>query len=83
MVEGSDEQGRPGVRQPAMVGLMPKMPQSDAGTRIEPLVSVPRLTGTIPAATAAPEPPLLPPAMRVRSCGFRQGPSWVFSVVKP
>jgi hypothetical protein len=59
------------------------MPFSDAGTRIEPLVSVPSESGTSPAATAAPDPPEEPPAMRDRSCGLRAGPSWEFSVVKP
>ena len=59
------------------------MPFSEAGTRMEPLVSVPRLSGTSPAATAAPEPPEEPPAIRPRSCGLRTGPSWLFSVVKP
>jgi hypothetical protein len=65
------------------VGFSPNTPHSEAGTRIEPLVSEPSVSGTCPAATAAPEPPDEPPAMRVRSCGLRVGPSWLFSVVKP
>ena len=36
--------------------------------------------GTIPAATAAPEPPLDPPAVRVVSQGLRVMPVWVGSV---
>ena len=41
--------------------------------RIDPPVSLPRAAGTIPAATAAPEPPLEPPGMRCSSCGLRTG----------
>src|SRR5258708_1944232 len=59
------------------------MPHSDAGTRIDPLVSEPSAIGTSPAATAAAEPPDEPPAIRVRSCGLCVAPSCVFSVVKP
>ena len=40
---------------------MPQMPVSDAGWRIEPPVSVPVAPGTRRAATAAAEPPELPP----------------------
>ena len=40
------------------------MPQSEDGTRIEPLVSEPSASGTRPPATAAPEPPEEPPVMR-------------------
>ena len=65
------------------VGFRPKTPHSEAGTRIEPLVSEPSVSGTCPAATAAPEPPDEPPAMRARSCGLRHAPTWLFSVVKP
>src|SRR4030095_9201161 len=56
------------------VGLSPKTPQSEAGTRIDPLVSEPRLSGTSPAATDAADPPDEPPAMRVGSCGLAAGP---------
>ena len=52
------------VRRPK-VGLRPQMPQSEAGTRMEPLVSEPRAIGTRPPATAEPEPPEEPPDMRV------------------
>jgi hypothetical protein len=47
----------------ARVGLSPKSPQHEAGMRIEPPPSPPWATGTIPAATAAAEPPLEPPVM--------------------
>ena len=45
---------------------MPKMPQNDAGTRIEPLVSEPSASGTSPPATAPPDPPEEPPVMQPR-----------------
>ena len=51
------------------VGLWPTTPQKEAGMRIEPPPSLPRAIGTAPEATAAPEPPLEPPATRVRSRG--------------
>ena len=40
------------------------MPHSEAGTRIDPLVSEPSASGTSPPATAPPEPPDEPPVMR-------------------
>ena len=58
------------------------MPQNDAGTRIEPLVSDPSASGTSPPATAPPEPPDDPPVIRAVSCGLRDGPSCAFSPVK-
>ena len=73
-------------------GRMPVTPQNAAGIRIEPAVSVPRVPGTSPAATAAPLPPLEPPQIRSVSHGLRAGPkaalvveapkanSWVFSL---
>ena len=44
-------------------GRVQAMPHMLAGTRIEPPMSLPCATGTYPAATAAPEPPLEPPAV--------------------
>ena len=41
---------------------------------MEPFVSEPSASGTMPAATHAPLPPDEPPVMRVRSCGLREGP---------
>ncbi len=64
------------------VGFRPKVPQKDEGTRIDPLVSDPIASATMPAATAAPEPEDDPPAMRERSCGLRQSPSWALRPVK-
>jgi hypothetical protein len=55
--------------------LSPNTPQHDAGTRIEPPPSLPWATGTTRAATAAAEPPLDPPEVRVRSHGVFVGPN--------
>ena len=52
------------------VGRRPTTPQWEAGTRTEPLVSVPSASATMPAATATADPPLDPPAIRVGSCGL-------------
>ena len=43
---------------------MPVIPHKEAGCLIEPPVSVPVAAGTIPAATAAAEPPELPPGTK-------------------
>src|SRR5262245_8425080 len=59
----------------ARVGFRPKRPQQDAGIRIEPPPSVPWAIGTMPAATAAAEPPLEPPALCLGFHGFRVGPN--------
>ena len=50
---------------------MPTMPQSAAGWRMEPPVSLPRAQSASPAATAAAEPPLEPPGTVARSHGLR------------
>src|SRR6185295_4054283 len=71
------------------VGMRPTTPQYDAGPRIEPPVSEPNATGTIPAATAAPEPVDEPPVNRSRFQGLRagghgrsnDGPAWAISCV--
>jgi len=65
------------------VGLSPNTPHSDAGTRIEPLVSEPSVSGTCPAATAAAEPPEEPPGTRAVSQGLRTGPKAEFSLDEP
>src|SRR4029434_10503794 len=62
----------PGPRAPTG-GWSPPMPQSDAGPRIEPPVSEPSATGTMPAATAAPDPDEEPPVKRARFHGLRAG----------
>ncbi len=56
------------------VGFRPTSPHSLAGTRIEPPPSFAWATGTMPAATAAAEPPLEPPVERPVSQGLRLGP---------
>src|SRR5687767_874652 len=65
------------------VGFRPTMPQSDAGCRTEPPVSDPSATGTMPAETAAAEPPLDPPGTRDVSQGFLTGPKAEFSFDEP
>ena len=65
------------------MGLSPTTPQSDAGWRTEPPVSVPSAQTTSPAATAAALPPLEPPGTRSRSHGFRTGPNAEFSLDEP
>ena len=49
--------------------------------RIEPPPSVPSASGTIPAATAAPEPPLEPPGVRSSDHGLRVSPNSALSVI--
>ena len=51
----------PAGRRPK-VGLKPATPQQAAGKRVEPPASVPSAASTHPAATAAADPPLDPPA---------------------
>ena len=63
------------------VVFMPNRPQQDAGMRIEPPPSLAWASGTMRAATAAAEPPLEPPAVRVGSHGLRVGPNSTGSVV--
>src|SRR5262249_19528942 len=59
----SPKSGPSAVR--ARVGLRPTIPHMLAGNRIEPPMSLPCATGARPAATAAAEPPLEPPGLRV------------------
>src|SRR5690242_15146365 len=65
------------------VGLSPKMPQSDDGTLIEPLVSVPMAARDIPALTATAEPPLEPPDILLGSQGFIDEPKCGLILVMP
>src|SRR5713226_5038901 len=58
-------------------------PHNDAGCRTEPPVSEPSATGTIPAATAAAEPPEEPPGTRDVSHGFFTRPNAEFSFDEP
>ena len=59
------------------------MPQTAAGWRIEPPVSVPMPSGASNAVTAADEPPEDPPGTRLRSHGLCDGPNAEFSVEEP
>ena len=63
----------PRVPRPRL-GFSPTSPHIDEGTRIEPPMSLPCATATIPAATAAADPPLEPPVDRSGAHGFRDGP---------
>ncbi len=69
----------PGETRPRL-GLIPNRPFTLAGIRIEPPPSLPWAAGASPAATAAPAPPLEPPAERVRSHGVRAGGPMAVSV---
>src|SRR5205807_10273914 len=62
-------------------GFSPTRPQQAAGIRVEPPPSFPCAIGTIPAATAAADPPLDPPGVRSSDHGFRVGPTRRDSVV--
>ena len=59
------------------------MPVSDAGWRIEPPVSVPVAAGTRRAATAAADPPELPPGTYSGFHGLRTGPKCDVSLDEP
>ena len=65
----------------ARLGLSPTSPHIDDGMRIEPPMSLPCATATMPAATAAADPPLEPPGERLRSHGLYVGPYASGSVV--
>ena len=65
------------------VGFTPTTPQSDAGCRTEPPVSVPHDHGAPPAATIAAGPPLEPPGTAPVSHGFFVGPYADHSVDEP
>ncbi len=56
------------------LGLRPTRPHSAAGMRIDPPPSLPWARGTIPAATAAADPPEDPPEEWSRFHGLRVGP---------
>src|SRR5579875_540351 len=65
------------------VGLKPTHPDSAAGMRTLPQVSVPNEPAQLPATTDAPDPPDEPPGIRVWSCGLRVGPKCALFVVPP
>jgi hypothetical protein len=58
--------------------LKPTTPHHAAGIRIEPAESVPSATAASPAASAAPFPPLDPPASRPGAAGFGTVPKCGF-----
>ena len=62
------------------LGFRPNNPQHAAGMRIDPPPSPAPATGTMPAATAAAAPPLLPPGVCPRFQGLRAGPNSTGSV---
>jgi hypothetical protein len=59
------------------------MPHMAAGWRIDPPVSEPVASQTMPSATAAADPPLEPPGVREGSRGFRVGPKAEYSFEEP
>ena len=65
------------------VGLNPTTPHQAAGIRIDPPESVPRARSTSPAAIAAAEPPLEPPARRPGARGFGTVPKCGFCEEMP
>src|SRR2546421_4979359 len=71
----------PGVVR-ARVGLRPTIPHAPAGNRMEPPMSLLWAPGTMPDATAAAEPPLEPPGLRVTSQGLCVAPYASGSVVR-
>src|SRR5690625_2926781 len=66
-----------------IVGRIPVRLFTEHGSRTEPPVSVPSAAGTSFAATAAPEPPEEPEAIRSKSQGFFTTPKCGFSEVAP
>ena len=62
---------QPSIGTSPQVGLKPVTPQQAAGIRIEPPESVPSAASARPAASAAAEPPLEPPAIAARVARVR------------
>src|SRR5205807_8811368 len=65
------------------VGLMPTMPQNDAGIRIEQPKSVPCANGAIPVATATADPPEEPAGLNAGFQGLRVTPNTSLKVLAP
>ena len=70
--QASPTSGPPGIS--PRDGFRPTSPQHEAGIRIDPAPSLACAIGTIRAATAAPAPPLDPPALCSGFQGLRVGP---------
>ena len=60
----------PRIETSPRVGLIVEVPHSAEGMRSEPAVSVPVAAGTWRDASAAPDPPLEPPADRSSAQGL-------------
>ena len=82
-VEGRSSETPPRREIRPGVVFNPKTPQNAAGIRIDPPVSLATASGTIPAATAAAEPPLEPPGIRPRCHGLLVEPRVACWVVMP
>src|SRR5262249_36924926 len=65
------------------VGRKPTMLLKLPGFRSEPPLSLPSAIGSMPLASDAAAPPLEPPALLVRSYGFRVGPYTLLTVCEP
>src|SRR5580698_7286208 len=83
LVERSTQPG--GLAPPAgtrpRLGFMPERPQQALGMRMDPPPSDPVASGTIPAASAAAEPPEEPPGPHPGWNGFREGPKMALVVL--
>ncbi len=64
-------------------GRSPTTPQNDDGLRMLDARSDPSANGSIPLATATAAPPLLPPGVKVASCGFNVAPNTRLNVFEP
>ena len=73
----------PGCATSPGVGRSPTTLLNDAGLRMLPPWSEPSASGSMPAASAAPAPPLLPPADRSRRHGLRVVPNTSLNVCDP
>src|SRR3981189_619709 len=65
------------------VGLIPTMPQNEAGIRIEQPNSVPCASGTMPVATATADPPEEPAGLNAGFQGLRVTPNTSLKVLAP
>src|SRR5271165_1665595 len=72
--------GPPAGTRPRL-GFMPDRPQQALGIRMDPPPSDPVASGTIPAASAAADPPDDPPGPRERSKGLSDGPKMALVVL--
>ena len=66
-----------------MEGRNPTILQNAAGLRNDPPMSLPSANGSMPQATAAAAPPLLPPAVLSRLYGLRVTPNNGLKVWEP